>query len=491
MHMRGPYMDIIHIIFREITDFLSSPRGQAVRPDSFDKLAQGYAELSRLCNGKDLEGIFAPIATLAPDYLGVPNMSGLLPGDYEISSLDAEVDGSVFAVTDKQLYEMKRLGKELPVGVSCVLVPAKPGRKFGDPFEVFRSQCQRWHHTFIEYQQYAPSGNGEEEQDLTNFMLLEDFFGRVTERGQHPELRCIQAEGKDPVNVLSLSAEILGSAFREPEAITTLRYRLLSFLSKRSIGHSTGAGVGKLSVQPAQLVDLEACLKFLLYGERGSFSGYHMDVLNGTWVQCQTGLKLWLVYCGPWDEAVQQSYAEDGLNWKPAPGTVQGILLRPGDTLIMRPGYPVIHAVLTIEDSFMTGGMIWPEGSVAQVMTNMGYILQNNLSTNEDAPRQLPQVLNELETHVSAHLGANSSNDFYTYSQADLDSVQGLITLLKRKELFHCECKKKCLGPKRRAGDTPTCPCKDSKVHHFGCTVWCHDGAGLHGDGRCDFGQKR
>ncbi|KAF9729794.1 hypothetical protein PMIN06_013030 [Paraphaeosphaeria minitans] len=202
-------------------------------------------------------------------------------------------------------------------------------------------------------------------------MLLEDFFGRVTERGQHPELQRIEAERKDPINVLSLSAEILGSAFREPEAVTTLRYRLLSVLSKRSIGHSTETGVGKLSVQPARLVDLEACLKFLLYGERGSFSGYHMDVLNGTWVQCKTGLKLWRVCCGPWDEAVQKRYAEDCLDWKPAPATVQGILLRPGDTLIMRPGYPVIHAVLTIEDSFMTGGMIWPESSIAQVMTNI------------------------------------------------------------------------------------------------------------------------
>ena len=381
-----------------------------------------------------------------------------------------------------------------------MLVPAKPGRKVDDTFEVFQSQYRGWD-TTIEYQQYTQSSrNGkEEEEDLTGFMLLEDFFGRVTERGQHPELRRIQAEGTDPINVLSLSAEILGSAFREPEAITTLRYRLLSVLLKRSIGHSTETGVGKLSVQPTQLVDLEACLKFLLYGERGSFSGYHMDVLNGTWVQCKTGLKLWLVYCGPWDEEAQKSYAKDGLSWKPAPTTVQGILLRPGDTLIMRPGYPVIHAVLTIEDSFMTGGMIWPEGSIVQVMANMGYILQNNLSTNEDAPRQLPQVLNELETHVRAHLEAAPSNALYTYSQSDLDSVQRLISLLKDKRLFHCECKNKCLQPRLPSSDTVAdtrnngtsgCPCKDSEVHHRGCTVWCHNGAGLRMDGRCIFRKK-
>ncbi|KAK7178567.1 hypothetical protein PSPO01_15384 [Paraphaeosphaeria sporulosa] len=440
-------------------------------PESFDKLAKGYAELSRVCNGNNLEDIFAPIGTLALEYLGVPAIR-LLRSDYEISTPDAEVDSPVLAVTDEQLDEVRSSGQKLPNHVSCVLVPTKPGRKIDDTFEVFQSQCK-----------------GKEREDLTGFMLLEDFFGRVTERGQHPELQRIDAEGEDPINVLSLSAEILGSAFREPEAVTTLRYRLLSFLSKRSIGHSTETGVGKLSVQPARLVDLETSLKFLLYGERGSVSGYHMDVLNGTWVQCKTGLKLWLVHCDPWDEAVQKAYAEDGLDWKPAPATVQGILLRPGDTLIMRPGYPVIHAVLTIEDSFMTGGMIWPESSIAQVMTNIGYILQNSLSTNEDAPRQLPQVLNELETHVKAHLDATPSNAFYTYSQSDLDSVQRLISLLKDKKLFHCECKNKCLQPTlpfsgkppgTRSNGKSRCPCKDAGVHHRGWTV-----------GRCIFRQKQ
>lgn len=483
--MRAPYADDIQKIFEELPVFLQSPRARTVGP--FDKLANGYAELSRVCNGNNSEDIFAPIATLAPGYLGSPDMNRLLPGDYEISSSDAEVDGPVLAVTDEQLEKMRSLGQKLPDRVSCLLVPAKPGRQIDDTFEVFKSQCNGWD-TTIEYQKYTQSGNGKEGGDLTDFMPLKDFFGRVTERRQHPELRRIKAEGEDPINVLSLSAEILGSAFREPEAITTLRYRLLSVLSKRSIGYSTETGIGKLSLEPARLVDLEACLKFLLYGERGSFSGYHMDVLNGTWVQCKTGLKLWLVYCGPWDETAQKSYAKHGLDWKPAPATVQGILLRPGDTLIMRPGYPVVHAVLTIEDSFMTGGMIWPESSLSQVMTNMGYILQNDLSTNEAAPRQLPQVLNELETHVKAHLEANPSNSFYTYSQSDLDSVQWLVSLLKDKKLFHCECKKRCNSASRK---TSGCPCKDSEVHHRGCTVWCHNGAGLRVDGHCVFGQKR
>ncbi|KAK7178445.1 hypothetical protein PSPO01_15506 [Paraphaeosphaeria sporulosa] len=232
MQMRAPYKDTIEKIFQEITVFLSSPRAQAAGPESFDKLAKGYAELFRVCNGNSLEDIFAPIATLAPEYLGVPDVNGLLRGDYAISSPDAEVDSPVLAVTDKQLNEMRGSGQKLPDCVSCVLVPTKPRRKIDDTFEVFQSQCK---------------GNGNKEEDLTGFMLLEDFFGRLTERGQRPEMQRSEAEGKDPVNVLSLSAEILGSAFREPEAVTTLRYRLLSVLSKRSIGHSTETGIGKLT----------------------------------------------------------------------------------------------------------------------------------------------------------------------------------------------------------------------------------------------------
>ncbi|KAK7178535.1 hypothetical protein PSPO01_15410 [Paraphaeosphaeria sporulosa] len=146
----------------------------------------------------------------------------------------------------------------------------------------------------------------------------------------------------------------------------------------------------------------------------------------------------------------------------------------------------------------MTGGVIWPESSIAQVMANIGYIVQNRLSTNEDAPRQLPQVLNELETHAKAHLEATPSNAFYTYSQSDLDSVQRLISLLKDKKLFYCECKNKCFQPTLPSSGIPIdtrnngasgYPCKASEIHHRGCTVWCHNVAGLCGDG-CIFRQK-
>ncbi|KAK7177787.1 hypothetical protein PSPO01_16164 [Paraphaeosphaeria sporulosa] len=149
MQMRASYKDTIQKIFKEIIVFLSSPRAQTAGPESFDKLAKGYAELSRVCNGNNLEDIFAPIATLASEYLGVPDVNGLLRGDYEISSPDAEVDSPVLAITDEQLDEMRSSGQKLPARVSCVLVPTKPGRKIDDTFEVFQAQCKGWDTTII------------------------------------------------------------------------------------------------------------------------------------------------------------------------------------------------------------------------------------------------------------------------------------------------------------------------------------------------------
>jgi hypothetical protein len=99
--MRAPYKAAIKEIFEEIAAFLSSPRAWTAGPESLDKLAKGYAELFRISNRNNLEDIFAPIATLAPEYVGVPGVNGPLPGDYVISSPDAEVGCPVLAVTDE------------------------------------------------------------------------------------------------------------------------------------------------------------------------------------------------------------------------------------------------------------------------------------------------------------------------------------------------------------------------------------------------------
>ena len=48
-------------------------------------------------------------------------------------------------------------------------------------------------------------------------------------------------------------------------------------------------------ISELQHVDLESCLRFVLFSERGAASSYHVDVLNRTYVLAVSGFKLWFV----------------------------------------------------------------------------------------------------------------------------------------------------------------------------------------------------
>jgi hypothetical protein len=120
-------------------------------------------------------------------------------------------------------------------------------------------------------------------------------------------------------------------------------------------------------VSKLQQVDVESCLRFVLYGERGAASGYHTDVLNGTYVVALSGFKLWFIPGRPLSNQEAEDFGNAGTAWKPPADLFRAVLLRPGDMLIMRPGYLIPHFVLTGEDSLMTGGMEWTVDSVPAV----------------------------------------------------------------------------------------------------------------------------
>ena len=82
-----------------------------------------------------------------------------------------------------------------------------------------------------------------------------------------------------------------------------------------------------------------------------------MDVLNGTYVLAVSGFKLWFVPSRPLSEQEAREFGKEGPSWKPLVDLFQAVLIRPGDILIMRPGYLIPHFVLTAEDSLMMGGM--------------------------------------------------------------------------------------------------------------------------------------
>jgi hypothetical protein len=55
----------------------------------------------------------------------------------------------------------------------------------------------------------------------------------------------------------------------------------------------------------------------------------------------------------------QAEFRYNGLRFKPEKGTYKLVYLEPGDTIIMRCGFPVMHSVLTLDDSIMAGGIYW------------------------------------------------------------------------------------------------------------------------------------
>jgi hypothetical protein len=63
---------------------------------------------------------------------------------------------------------------------------------------------------------------------------------------------------------------------------------------------------GKEQSIPNWITDATACLRFCLLGERGSSSLNHLDIFNGTWVTCLSGIKLWFVYDGPMERGHPQ-----------------------------------------------------------------------------------------------------------------------------------------------------------------------------------------
>jgi hypothetical protein len=51
-----------------------------------------------------------------------------------------------------------------------------------------------------------------------------------------------------------------------------------------------------------------------------------------------------------------KDFGEEGPGWKPPVDLFQAVLIRPGDMLIMRPGYLIPQFLLTVEDLLMMGG---------------------------------------------------------------------------------------------------------------------------------------
>ncbi|KAH7111854.1 hypothetical protein B0J11DRAFT_585782 [Dendryphion nanum] len=489
--MRAPHQRSIDDLFVEISAFVNRYDRTRLfdggRQVEEDWLLDGYLELHRQCTlvGPGRNEIFARIATLSPKYVG-SSEAALSPGDH-IVGLDGDVGGCpVLAISHEQLRHLHDRRKSLPDQCSVLVIPAATSPPnlidaCDDTLQQFKATLgsEGWEESEVESQNYrrlteeeevrranaadlarsaahGHRGNTDpssiEAREYTNRTNVRTFLDNIRSREAGQTTRRIAPDLPYPENYLNLSGATLGMAFQEPEAITLLGYRLLSFLAAQPrtsipVPRRTPKGgniaiptPGKEYSTDQTVKDLEACLRWLLFGYRGSYSPYHTDILNGTWGRVVSGGKLWLFYCGDQDPANMEQYAKDGAKWAPPQGSVKGVFLRPGDTIMMRPGYPVIHAVLTIEDSLMMGGMVWPERKIASLMENLRFMLSNGLTSNELMPRQLPDILDRLRRRI-VESQSRESPIWGSFEDGDCESVDRLVAWAKDAAVLHCDCR--------------------------------------------------
>ena len=179
---------------------------------------------------------------------------------------------------------------------------------------------------------------------IDNFLrILTAYFSPTTVevqdlsgREKHPKcVRCTQyaqdilaslnnetslSKNNPPLNLLNLKAKpILGrDVFAEIISEHFTRFKLLDVICQRAEStakvmtlntakpdHLPATNAGKAKRAPAVFgreIDLQSCLTFGLFAQRGSFSGWHVDVLNGTYVSCIAGLKAWFIHQHPLTE---------------------------------------------------------------------------------------------------------------------------------------------------------------------------------------------
>ena len=98
-----------------------------------------------------------------------------------------------------------------------------------------------------------------------------------------------------------------------------------------------------------------------------------------------------------------EAFALESHSWDPK-GKARAIYLEQNDVLLMPPGLPLVHSVLTLDTCLQEGGMLWDERALLSTLENIFWIAKHRLATNEAYPHQLRDVIDELKMLVSGNL---------------------------------------------------------------------------------------
>ncbi|ETI26849.1 hypothetical protein G647_10295 [Cladophialophora carrionii CBS 160.54] len=267
-----------------------------------------------------------------------------------------------------------------------------------------------------------------------------------------------------PMNMLSIRGHLVPYAV--PPPFEEMRYQVLPYMAEqlRLEAHSKARGhradVGK---QPFEIkigsrsIDLQECFSFVLLASRGSYSNVHVDVINGTWVSCLCGIKVWSFVPFPTD-AEKAAFQEQGAHWKPEPGRLKHVVLLAGEMLIMPAGSLTIHAPLTLEDCLMKGGMYMDAHRIIQFMDHLIWIARHPHVTNEPVQRELAKAWPHLEDIARR-------NPEYFGEDFDLEAFN-----MKSQEVkIYLGCREPCLGRRNPRCSATACSCRCVQSHKPSC----------------------
>lgn len=261
-------------------------------------------------------------------------------------------------------------------------------------------------------------------------MAVEDVLARLDQDGQ------------PPINLLNLKPMLPG--FHAPVFLREARFGAIPAVNARMA--AAAARGPHAMVRQGKQDDLG----FSLYGQRGATSGFHIDNPDGTWAFNVFGRKVWIFPRDRSKESLQE-FARDGDDWAPR---VVFVVLEPGDTLVMPAGEIIPHAVLTLQDSYMIGGMFLDLPRLPDTLAKMLWVGRHPSVTNDATPRQLLEGMVHLR---DLYLGSPSPD------QALFDC-----TLTEIQSVMSCSCPPPC-SPSR----CKDCRCRSLDILQGECGPWC------------------
>ncbi|KAG9244938.1 hypothetical protein BJ878DRAFT_479690 [Calycina marina] len=286
-------------------------------------------------------------------------------------------------------------------------------------------------------------------------------------------IRAFADKSGAPINLLSLQCRADGTV---PWPLAK-HCNLLNQAAASSAALAQTAFYAAASKQPnevmTKVVDLQSCMHFMIYGQAGAISSWHMDSIGPyTYVTLEPNakgeasedvLKLWAYVrtnnLSPKEQAeIKDEFQRTGLAYKPNPEHIRILALTAGDTLIMPPG--TIHAPITITDCLFRGGMVMQKKEMRRSIREWKFCAENDICTNEDQPKQARSILDyfrRLARTDPASCGYGGPEGLAEF-EGDCKSVGGAS--------MSCKCSGGCNQKKR-------CHCASNTQR---CGAACHKG---------------